>query len=239
MKPLAYETRRYSQHGEDGIIEVMTNAIRQPNRFVLEIGWGDGTMNMSRNLIEQGWQGIGIDMYHSPHQSVNLPPGFEYRQQCISPGNLEDTIRGTPFDLDFFSLDIDSYDFDIAARLLDLGYRPKTVCVEFNHRFGPKVQASFPYLDGSRPKRVFNKHHFHGVSLAKYQALWQRHGYRFFGFDAAYINLFFYHADTVANLDHLPQHSVDHMPNQADTVLSVVNGNSWWQSRLTDIYQCV
>ena len=48
---LDYESQTYSQHGEDGIIQVLTDAIQHPNRFVFEIGWGSGDQNMSRNLF--------------------------------------------------------------------------------------------------------------------------------------------------------------------------------------------
>ena len=40
-----YEKRITSQNGEDGIIEVMVNHIKNPNRKFLEIGWGDGGAN--------------------------------------------------------------------------------------------------------------------------------------------------------------------------------------------------
>jgi hypothetical protein len=235
---LPYESQRHSQHGEDGIIEIMTAAIRSPNRFVFEIGWGSGKENMSRNLMEQGWSGIGIDGAREPHPDVRLPDCFEYRMMYVEPSNFDTAFQGVPQDLDFFSLDIDSFDFEVARWALDNGFRPKTVCLEFNHRFGPAIQASFPWAAPAprRPKFVYNKHWFHGVSLAKYQALWQSRGYRYFGFDSSCVNVFFYDPDQVSDLDHPVLMPAD-LCTQQDTVKSVIEADAYWGARVNDIYR--
>jgi len=235
---LPYESKHHSQHGEDGIIEIMTAAIRSPNRFVFEIGWGSGKENMSRNLMEQGWSGIGIDGAREPHPDIRLPDCFEYRMMYVEPSKFDTAFRGVPRDLDFFSLDIDSFDFEVAQWALNNGYRPKTVCLEFNHRFGATVQASFPWAAPApgRPKFVYNKHWFHGVSLAKYRALWQSRGYRYFGFDSSCVNVFFYDPDQVSNLDH-PVLMPSDLCTQQDTVKSVIEADAYWGDKVADIYR--
>ena len=58
MYKLHYEKQIYSQHGEDGIIEMMTNAIINPDKTFLEIGWGDGGTNMTNYLqYDKDWSG--------------------------------------------------------------------------------------------------------------------------------------------------------------------------------------
>ena len=53
---LPYEKQITSQHGEDGIIEQMLNAIINPDKTFLEIGWGDGGSNMTWHLMmDKGW----------------------------------------------------------------------------------------------------------------------------------------------------------------------------------------
>ena len=106
---LPYESQTHSQHGEDGIIAVMTQAILDPNRFVFEIGWGSGKQNMSRCLMEQGWSGIGIDGAHQPHPGLVIPDNFQYRQLYVDPSQFASAFEGVPEDMDFFSLDIDSF----------------------------------------------------------------------------------------------------------------------------------
>lgn len=238
---LPYENQQHSQHGEDGIIAVMTQAILNPNRFVLEIGWGSGKQNMSRALMEQGWSGIGIDGAREPHPDIKIPTQFEFRHMLVEPGNLEQAFRGVPTDLDFFSLDIDSFDFEVAAWALEHGYRPRTVCLEFNYRFGPQVQASFPWVPRTlgRKKFVYNKHQFHGVSLAKYRALWQKHGYRYFGFDSSGVNVFFYDPEQLQPLDHLLCLTEADLNCQQDQVKPIIESDDYWKQHLNTIYQSV
>lgn len=238
---LPHESRTFSQHGEDGIIRVMTDAINEPNRFVFEIGWGSGKQNMSRCLMEQGWHGIGIDGARSPVPDLRIPDSFQYRGMYVTPHNLDEAFQDVPLDMDFFSLDIDSFDFEVAAWALEHGYRPKTVCLEFNHRFGAQVQASFPWIAPApgRPKFVYNKRLFHGVSLAKYRALWQAHGYRYFGFDSSCVNVFFYRPDAVSDLAQWPVLEESDLPQQQDLVQPHVMQDPFWCDRLADIYRSV
>jgi hypothetical protein len=236
---LPYESQTYSQHGEDGIIAVMTEAILDPNRFVFEIGWGSGKQNMSRCLMEQGWRGIGIDGAHEAHPGLHIPSTFQYRQLYVDPTRFDEAFSGVPKDMDFFSLDIDSFDYEVARWALDNGFRPKTVCLEFNQRFGPEVQASFPWAAPApgRKKIVYNKHLFHGVSLAKYRALWQAHGYQYFGFDSSGVNVFFYDPGTVGDLSALPRLHDHMLAVQTDLVRDKVLQDDYWRDRVTDIYQ--
>ena len=228
---LPYESRTYSQCGEDGIIKVMTDAIINPNRFVFEIGWGSGKENMSRALIDRGWSGIGIDCEHDLHPGLVLPDRFRFRKMYVDLDRIGDAFEGVPVDLDFFSLDIDSFDFEVAAWALQNGYRPKTVCLEFNHRFGSTVQASFPWapMYPGRPKRVYDKSFLHGVSLSKYQVLWSQFGYQFFTIYSSRVNLD----------PNLPQLDNADLSSHDDTVLPVVLANEYWSSRHSEIYQTV
>jgi len=231
---LPYEHRRYSQHGEDGIIQTMTDAVLQPNRWFLEIGWGDGTQNMTRNLIEQGWSGVAVDGGHCP--SIDLPSNVEFRSIYITPECLDQAFDGVPWDLDFFSLDIDSFDFEVAAWALARGYRPKTLCLEFNHRFGASAVASFPWTE-RRGKGIYNKRYLHGVSLAKYREFWQSQGYSYFGFDTSCVNVFFYDTQQLASLQHLPLLDISDLPGQEDLVRSAVQDSPHWRDCVHRIYQ--
>jgi hypothetical protein len=238
---LDYESQTYSQHGEDGIIKVLTDAIRHPNRFVFEIGWGSGDQNMSRNLFEQGWSGIGIDKDRQPHPDIVIPEQFEYRCLYVRPDELATAFAGVPKDMDFFSLDIDSFDFEIASWVLHNGYRPRTVCLEFNQQFGPDVQASFPWvpMHPGRPKRVHDKIQLYGVSLAKYQKLWTEFGYRFFTVDSSFVNAFFYDPTEVNISPNMPVLDNKHLPAQTDRVRVAIEEHNFWAQKVNDIYQAL
>jgi hypothetical protein len=235
---LPYESCRYSQHGEDGIIQLMTDAICDPNRFVFEIGWGSGVENMSRNLFEQGWSGIGIDGARKPHPALVLPDQFCYRSMYVTPHTLPIAFEGVPQDLDFFSLDIDSFDFDVAYWALNNGYRPKTVCVEINQTFGPDIEASFPWqAPQNRPKRIYDKQHLYGSSLAKYQAFWCSHEYRFFTVDSSSVNAFFYDPKQVDPIPDVPILDNSELGCQSDCASSVIDEHPYWQHHRSLIYR--
>lgn len=235
---LPYESQTYSQHGEDGIIKVMTDAIVNPNRFVFEIGWGSGKENMSRNLFEQGWSGVGIDGARLPHPDIVIPEQFEYRCLYVRPDELETAFSGVPKDMDFFSLDIDSFDYEIAAWALSNEYRPKTVCLEFNCHFGPSTRARFPWapMVPGRPKHVYNKRILYGSSLAQYRSLWESHGYRWFGFDSSCVNTFFYDPDQVTDLGDQPILTEPDLRCQEDRVRPAIAQDPYWQDRCDEIY---
>ena len=235
---LPYESQRYSQHGEDGIIELLTNAMHHANRFVFEIGWGSGVENMSRNLFEQGWSGIGIDGARQPHPDLVVPSQFCYRAMYVTPDTLSAAFKDVPRDLDFFSLDIDSFDFDVALWAINHGYRPKAVCVEINPAFGPEIEASFPWQPPqNRPKHIYDKHHLYGSSLAKYQAFWCSYGYRFFTIDSSSTNAFFYDPGWLDPIPDVPVLDNSQLGVQSDSVSAIIDAHPYWQHHRELIYR--
>lgn len=235
MIHLPYEKNIYSQNGEDGIIEQLTSAIKDCNKTFLEIGWGDGTCNMTRLLAERGWTGIGIDAMYTPSLSVKYPDSFVFRQMMVNLDNLAEAIEGTSNDVDFFSLDIDSFDFEVSRWILEQGYRPKTVCLEINPRFGASVQASFPFKQRTK-KKIYRKTSFYGVSILKYKRLWESYGYKYFGYDSTQTNVFFYHSDTVNSLEHLPVHTLEEFPITQDLMESIISEYDFWNQYKQEIY---
>lgn len=237
LKPLPYEKAGHSQHFEDGIIEVMTDAIIDPNQTFLEIGFGEGTQNMTLSLIKKGWKGVGIDGFEyealNPEAKSKL---LKYKKMFVEPKNLNEAFADTPKDVDFFSLDIDSFDFEVCRWLLRNEYRPKTVCLEFNPRFGPIIEASFPYEERVK-KKPYRKKGTYGSSIAKYKKLWEHYGYRYFTYDTSLTNLFFYHPETVKDLSHLPVHTLEEFPIKQDDNKKIIIHFGYWVGRLDEIYK--
>lgn len=236
MIPLPYEKRIHSQNNEDGIIEVMIDAIKDCEKIFLEIGWGDGINNMSRNLIEQGWSGVGIDV-QPPSPTLSLPDNFTHLNMYVTPNNMNLVVQHTSKIFDFFSLDIDSYDYEIAKWLLENNYRPKIACLEINPRFGPTVCASFPYMEVPKVK-LYRKTNIFGVSLQKYKLLWNHYGYKYFGYDSTATNVFFYNPEYVNDLSHLPIHTEDEFPYKNDDIMKKhIQEHSIWSTHEQVIYK--
>lgn len=235
MKILEYERCVYSQNGEDGIIEALCKNLKDPKKRFLEIGWGDGSCNNTRYLVEQGWSGVGIDAAYEPREDLVFPEDFVYRKMMVMPENLSDVFQGTPVDVDFFSLDIDSFDYEVSRWMLANGYRPKIVCLEINPRFGNQVEASFPYRARTK-KKIYRKTSIYGASIAKYCGLWQHYGYQYFGYDSTVTNVFFYDPRTV-NDPAVPFHTLEEFPVTHDGMSEMINANEFWSPLRSEIYR--
>jgi len=239
MKSLPYEYKVWSQHKEDGIIKVLTDSIKNNTKTFLEIGWGNGTENMTHHLMDQGWTGTGVDADPRIFKDSVLPKEFKHIVLKVTPKNVHKAFKDTPKVFDFFSLDIDSYDYEISKWLLENQYTPKVVCLEINKRFGPKVHASFPYIEfAANHNGFYKKTGLFGVSLAKYKRLWNRYGYTYFGYDTSANNIFFYHKDYVKNLDDIVTHPDENFPVKDDSnMITMVQENSYWKILKNDIWR--
>lgn len=183
---LSYEKQVYSQHGEDGIIETLTNAIKNKNKFFIELGYGYGDVNNSLYLSDKGWSGIGVDAKSNKYP---LKENVDRKVSFITPDNLNELLEHSPNNPDFFSLDIDSFDYEIAEKYMSLGNRPKVVCAEINRKFGTELECSFPYV---KDCRMYDKKNHHGVSFKKYNSFWESLGYKFYTLDTSHVNVFYY-----------------------------------------------
>lgn len=235
---LPYEKQITSQHGEDGIIEVMLDAINvHRDKTFLEIGWGDGGTNMTWHLmVQQGWSGVGVDAQAPKKGYDKFPPNFKHYQEFVYPNTCTKYLKDVPLDCDFFSLDIDSFDYEVAKTLLHAGFRPKTVCVEINKFFGANHHGSFPYMERVKGK-IYHKLHYSGVSLQKYKKLWEHYGYAYFGYDSSLTNAFFYRKDCCNDLSHVELLPLDDFPYQDDSVMKdTVSKLPNWNARRDEIF---
>ena len=192
-KILSYEKKVFSQNLEDGIIELLVSNLKGPNRISIEIGSGNGSQNMLRNLIENlGYKGIGHDL-NAPrwfHENYTHITGI------ISLSTLDSLVKTWPTLIpDFFSLDIDSFDFWILKKLLkNLNFRPSIICVEYLCYYGPtKLVSAKPNLENYPLCNC-------GASLGLYKKFLHDQGYRFFTCDTFGINAFFYLEEKITDI---------------------------------------
>lgn len=143
---------RYSQFGEDGIIEAIFEKIGAANRWCVECGAVDGLFfSNTRKLIEEGWNSLQIE--GDPKQAEKLAERYEnwdhddgdvyVVQQYVT--DFEDIFPGflVPRDLDLLVIDVDGQDYHLWNRLLN--YQPRVVVCEFD----PAADADFiPEIGG-------------------------------------------------------------------------------------------
>lgn len=186
---LPYEKKKFSQHGEDGIIEEMLSYVVAPlNHTFLEIGWGANGINNTKNLlVNHNWSGVGIDS-KPPKIDISQFPNLKHFCQTVTPQNCNQLLNVIPNKIDFFSLDIDSFDYDILKNLLESKFFPKIICVETNKFFGQDSIASFPFIEHA----LYHKRWFCSGSISKYKLLLEKFGYKYLTVDTSEVNAFFY-----------------------------------------------
>lgn len=116
--------------------------------YVVDIGAHNGRdRSNSYPLFFQGWRGLAVEC--DPFEFARLAQAYQVFPQVsivrrkVTPDNLLPLFRAyeVPHQFDFLSLDIDSYDFHILARLLT-EYRPSFISCEINEVLPPPLRFS-------------------------------------------------------------------------------------------------
>lgn len=202
--PGSWEFSGLSQNGEDGIAEHLLGMLPRPNRFFVEIGASDGTENNSSWFaVAHRWQGVMVE--GDPDKAAygafimgGLNIGVRVLNRFVARDNLDSLCREFgEMEPDYFSLDIDGIDYYVAEGLLQRGFRPKVVVVEYNSCFGPDQAITIPYAAEFNFRTAHESNLYYGVSLAAWRKLWEGAGYRFVTVDCNGVNAFFMRADCV------------------------------------------
>jgi len=185
-EPRTWEFGAFSQHGEDGIIDYLCSQLLEPTRFFFEIGAANGIENCTAWLaFAKCHAGIWVEGDGALcEQARAIIKGLIWNVHVINrfatPESVPALLKMCPYlQPDVFSLDIDSIDYHVASKVLELGRRPKIWVVEYNSAFGPERKVSIPYI------REFNRWSAHpsglyyGCSIAGWRALFSRYGYTF------------------------------------------------------------
>lgn len=205
-KTWTWEFSAFSQNGEDGLIDYLLSRVNRPNRYFVEIGASDGLENNSSFLaFVKKYDGVMVEgnSFKATNarrflQSMNW--GVKYLNLFMTPETVGDLAREClRLDPDFFSLDIDGNDFYIAQACLNIGFRPKVICVEYNSTFGPERAITIPYDQNFDYIRAHPTGFYYGVSLAGWKKLFSDHGYQFVTVDTRGVNAFFVDLKAVDN----------------------------------------
>ncbi|HRE31753.1 MAG TPA: hypothetical protein PLD88_07265, partial [Candidatus Berkiella sp.] len=130
--------------GEDGIIDYLCTQIIEPNRYFVEIGAADGLENNTAWLaIARKFSGLMIE--GSPQlaqRAANAIPqynlGVKVLNAFVTQNNVKALLQECLYqDPDVFSLDIDGMDYYVLQAMLQAGFCPKMIVVEYNAAFGP------------------------------------------------------------------------------------------------------
>jgi hypothetical protein len=197
-QPGTWEFSGFSQNGEDGILDVLRSQLLSSNRYFIEIGTSDGIENNSAWLaVAERYNGIMIEgnaklVERARRLVVGYSIGAECHNMFVTRESIQD-LKSMAFhhDPDVFSLDIDGNDYYIAQAILDGGFRPRIIVVEYNSVYGPERSMTVEYRDDF----VFTKAHptqlYYGVSIAGWRKFFESRGYHFVTVDRNGVNAFF------------------------------------------------
>ena len=145
-----YSEKIYSQFGEDGLIKEILNRIESKNldKWCVEFGARDGISDSNaHNLIKNhGYKAVLIEgdkKYFKKlcknfvsDKIIKLNKFIDFH----GDDSLDNVLKKTeiPQNFDFLSIDIDGCDYFIFESV-EL-YRPKIVCIEFNHLIPNEVE---------------------------------------------------------------------------------------------------
>ncbi|PPR44674.1 MAG: hypothetical protein CFH16_00528 [Alphaproteobacteria bacterium MarineAlpha5_Bin6] len=188
--------RVYSQNDEDGIINSIFNDIGFDKKIFVEIGVGNGVENNTHNLILQDWTGVWIDSNTSSLKKIENKLNNNkliLENKKITPDNINETIsytlknlfNDTSFNVDFLSIDIDSFDIFCIEKLNIIN--PRLICIEYNSKFPPPINISI------NPNKNFEWNHddYNGASLFFINNKLNQKGYKLVSTNITGVNAFF------------------------------------------------
>jgi hypothetical protein len=157
---------KYSQNGEDGILEFIFSEIGVGNRLLFEVGAHDGvTHSHTRALVEKGWTAHLFEAMPERAEKIPASPSTHVYVERVGWENGDKLDNYTPQDYDLLSIDVDGNDYHIWDAVTA---QPRVVIVEFNPTFPNNV--SFVQA----PEHKIN----HGSSLLAMADLGESKGYK-------------------------------------------------------------
>jgi hypothetical protein len=172
------ETQGYSSLDEDKLIQKYLRKTPHQKSCV-DIAASDGTSaSNTRALFEKSWEGLAVEFdgekFAKLAASYASFPGARLSRNKISPDNVIPLLQahGVPKNFGFLSLDIDSFDYFVLAKILSQ-FRPALICAEINEKIPPPLEFTVKYI----PDHWWSGDHFYGQSICQLHTLTSRHNY--------------------------------------------------------------
>ena len=143
----------FSQGDEDGYTLKILSKIQPPMKTFCEIGVGNGMENNTLILLASGLKGIWIGNEKlEKGLSYKNSKNFSFINKEVSDANVEVIISSglksmSLQQIDYFSVDIDSFDYKILKEVL-VKFSPKVLVCEINGKLGSDSQWSYQEMYG-------------------------------------------------------------------------------------------
>ena len=193
-----HEYKITSQNNEDGIIDFIINKICSKEINFIEIGF-DFYENNSLNLFKKTNRGLLIDGSFEKCLILEKIISIFYNNKKIRTVNslvykenvnrlIDNYFDIENEEIDFLSIDVDGIDYYLFA---ELNFRPKLICIEYNHWLGSNQSVVIPYDPNFKWKRDF----YSGASLLAITRLASKKKYHLVAVDTSATNAFFIRDD--------------------------------------------
>ncbi len=176
------EFKVFSQWGDDGIIQFLTEYLKLENKVFIEFGVENYQESNTRFLmLNNCWKGLVIDASKeniAAIKSDNLYWQYHLEALCsfITKENINSLlhqfcIKNTP---DLLVIDIDGNDYWVWEAM---GISPPLLVIEYNSLFGSDRAISVPYQADFIRHKAHYSGLYYGASLAALIHLGERKGY--------------------------------------------------------------
>ena len=190
------EVKIFSQNGEDGIIDYLVHKLKVDKKNFVEIGVGNYRESNTRFLYNRHHpKGLIIDYIDDMKKKVTKHVNFwkgdlRICNQKIDADNILDILnKNCDYEIDFFSIDIDSIDYWIIKKLKN--NISKIFVAEYNPVFGAELEVTVPNISGFERSKYHYSYLCYGMSLKALINLMDQKGYYFIGTNLQKINAFF------------------------------------------------
>lgn len=196
------EFKVFSQWGEDGIIQFLTQNIIIENRTFIEFGVEDFKESNCRFLLMKDlWEGFVIDGSSKNIEKLKSTYFFwMYPIHAISAfidkDNICDLLDKSGFqkNVGIFSIDIDGVDYYVLEAALTK-WQPNIIIVEYNGVFGRSNCVTVPYNPTFTRNAAHSSNIYYGASLAAFSKMLGDKGYGLVGVNTMGSNAFFVRRD--------------------------------------------
>jgi len=190
------EVKIFSQNGEDGIIDYLVHKLKVDKKNFVEIGVGNYRESNTRFLYNRYHpKGLIIDyiddMTNKVKKHVNFWKGdLRVCNHKIDSENILDLLnKNCDYEIDLFSIDIDSIDYWIIKKLKN--NISKIFVAEYNPVFGAELEVTVPNISGFERSKYHYSYLCYGMSLKALINLMDQKGFYFIGTNLQKINAFF------------------------------------------------
>jgi hypothetical protein len=184
----------YSETNEDGILLYVFSAIGMSNRRCVDIGAGPlAGSNVANLIVNHGFSSLLIDAnpsaiaatdaYYRKHPYTRFQPPKTLTAR-VRPDNVDELLseHGFSGQVDLLCLDIDGIDYWILEAISVV--EPRVIVVEYQDILGPDRSWTVPNrpdFDGHQYPVNRTLNNYSGASLAAFDKLTARRGYKLVG----------------------------------------------------------